>query len=391
MHVFLISGSTISNCSLWDLSFNFDRLGLFGGLLLLAVVEVLKVFECNYDNRKIIKRPLNGWAFQDCVGHFACYLMDSHRFTRTLVGLSQFLLFVKRLSHCRPRGINHIYWRKPIKNSITPKNDEIMRVFINCELRYLWRRCYNTGFTSKLFEFGLNVSESSRHTESARKNSIRTIKHLSLSSGYLSELVCYWNVLKSLGLINLTSIVLNSVKFSFFIWTMILWQIVNSHPTFRWHNCSTVTNISHIAFSFDSKNNDRARSWFIKSRALISNFQKSFFSNSAPIFECLNWISWKAVLSNNNLMKMIFEEISTHATSMAIIDSKERAFWPCIRILTFWPCHIQNDWDSILIIIPLNALMSIGRITCNQSMTLGCKFCVFKILQGIISWLLITK
>jgi len=147
-----------------------------------------------------------------------------------------------------------------------------MRVFINGKLGYLRHWCNNSWLSSKLFKFGLNVSESSRYTESARKNSVGPIKHLSLSSGNLSELVCNWDILECLGLINLTSIVLDSVKLGFFVWTVVLRQIEDSHAAFRRHDSSTITDIGHIAFSFDCENNNSARPWLIKSRALISNF-----------------------------------------------------------------------------------------------------------------------
>ena len=147
-----------------------------------------------------------------------------------------------------------------------------MRVFIDCKLRNLryWR--HNPWLSSKLFKFGLNISESSRYTESAGKNSIGSIKHLSLSTGNLSELVCYWDILECLGLINLPSIVLDSVKLGFFVWTVILRQIKNSHAAFRRHYGSTITNIGYIALSFDCEYNNGARPWLIESRALISNF-----------------------------------------------------------------------------------------------------------------------
>lgn len=88
---------------------------------------------------------------------------------------------------------------------------------------------------------------------------------------------------------------------------------------------------------------------------------------------------------------MILEEISAHTTSVTIINSKEWAFGPWCRIFAFWPRHVQNNWNSVLIIIPLNALMSIRRITRNQSMTLGCKLRIFKIFKGIIGWWIVSK
>ena len=266
-----------------------------------------------------------------------------------------------------------------------------MRVFINGKLRYLWYRCYNSWFTSKLFEFGLDVSECSRNTESTRKNPVGSIEHLSLSSSDLSELVCNWDILESLGLIYLSSVVLDSVKLGLFIWTVILRQIIDSHATFRGHDSSAITDIGHVTFSFDREDNYSARPWLVKPGALVSNFQEPFFGNLATVFECFYRVSWETWLSYNDLVEMILEVVSTHAASMTIINGEKWAFWPGSWIFAFGPSHVQNNWNSVFIIISLNALMSIRRIACDETMTLWGVLGIFKIFERIIGWWLVTK
>lgn len=101
--------------------------------------------------------------------------------------------------------------------------------------------------------------------------------------------------------------------------------------------------------------------------------------------QSLPWIIWKASLRYNDLMKMIFQIVRTCASTMSIVDSKEAAFRPGRWVFLLRSGHVQDNGNSIFIVIPLNTLMSIGRITCDQAMGLGGIFCIFEVLQGV-SW-----
>jgi hypothetical protein len=68
---------------------------------------------------------------------------------------------------------------------------------------------------------------------------------------------------------------------------------------------------------------------------------------------------------------------------MTIVDGEEGTFWPFIWVFILWPRHIEDDGDSILIVVPLDTLMSIGGVARNEAMRLGCIFSIFKILKGI--------
>ena len=56
---------------------------------------------------------------------------------------------------------------------------------------------------------------------------------------------------------------------------------------------------------------------------------------------------------------------------MAIVDGEITALGPCRHILSGgWLGHVEDDGDTILIIIALYALMRIGCIRGDQSMSL---------------------
>ena len=83
---------------------------------------------------------------------------------------------------------------------------------------------------------------------------------------------------------------------------------------------------------------------------------------------------------------MIFQIVSTHASTMSVINSEERAFWPSRSIFVLWPSHIEDYRNSILIIVSLDTLMSIRRVACDKTMGLRCKLSIFKIFKWI-EWL----
>lgn len=71
---------------------------------------------------------------------------------------------------------------------------------------------------------------------------------------------------------------------------------------------------------------------------------------------------------------------------MSIVDGKEAAFWPSCWVFLLGSGHVQNDGNSIFIVISLNALMSVCRIACDQAMRLGSIFCIFEVFQRVSWW-----
>ena len=71
-------------------------------------------------------------------------------------------------------------------------------------------------------------------------------------------------------------------------------------------------------------------------------------------------------------------------TTMTVVYRKVRTFWPVGNVLASgWFRHVQNDGHSILIIIPLDSLMRVGWVGCNQAMHFLGEFGCFKILQRV--------
>ena len=56
---------------------------------------------------------------------------------------------------------------------------------------------------------------------------------------------------------------------------------------------------------------------------------------------------------------------------MAIINCKEAASGPILNLLEFGSNYIKNNGYSVLIVVPYNALMSIGRVGRDHSILLA--------------------
>ena len=131
--------------------------------------------------------------------------------------------------HCRPGGVDHVDGGEPVVDAITAQDYEVVCVFVDGELGYFRYGTHHARLASKLLILGLDVAESSRDTESTWKHSIWAIQHLPLCSRYLSILICYRYVLKRLSLIDLTTVILDTVELGLLVGSMILRQIEKPH------------------------------------------------------------------------------------------------------------------------------------------------------------------
>ena len=83
-------------------------------------------------------------------------------------------------------------------------------------------------------------------------------------------------------------------------------------------------------------------------------------------------------------MELIFEKVRACGATMSIIDSKIAAFRPISHIFaTCGLCHVQNNRDSVLIVIPLDALMRVSCVRSDQAMRLRCILGRFEIFKRI--------
>ena len=80
---------------------------------------------------------------------------------------------------------------------------------------------------------------------------------------------------------------------------------------------------------------------------------------------------------------MVLQVVGTHTSSMTIVYGKEGALRPGGSILVLRPSHVEDDWNSVLVVVPLDTLMSIRGVTCDQAMRFGSELRILKVFQRI--------
>ena len=69
-------------------------------------------------------------------------------------------------------------------------------------------------------------------------------------------------------------------------------------------------------------------------------------------------------------MQVVSEELSASITSMAVIDSEEGALGPDFVLTVLWLHDVEDDGDSVLVVIPDETLVSIGGICPHDPISL---------------------
>jgi len=112
--------------------------------------------------------------------------------------------------------------------------------------------------------------------------------------------------------------------------------------------------------------------------------QEEFFCFFKASFYCFSWVARKVLIIDDIVMKVVSEEISTQASSMAIENSKERTFRPFnfrIHLFALWFHYVKNNGDPIFIISPVNALISACGIGSHYTIPLVRAFWLLMVRQ----------
>lgn len=82
------------------------------------------------------------------------------------------------------------------------------------------------------------------------------------------------------------------------------------------------------------------------------------------LFDSLDWILWELFILNHKVMQVISKVVRTSRASMPVKYSKEADLWPLdvYICLVLWLKDVENDRDSILIIVSDDPLVGIGCI-----------------------------
>jgi len=106
-------------------------------------------------------------------------------------------------------------------------------------------------------------------------------------------------------------------------------------------------------------------------KLLFSKMSEHSFAVVTTSSDCFNWILWKTILFDDELMQIVFQKICTCISSMTVVNSKERAFWPILNFFfAFWSHDVKNNRNSVFIVGSNNPLISVCCIRMNDAILL---------------------
>ena len=260
------------------------------------------------------------------------------------------------------------------KDAIAPEENKV--VIISYFKTFDIRSCnYAPWVTSITWIFGFNISDGSGDRQSTWEHSVWPNDHLH-SCSIIRRRIRHITFI----LIDLATVFFHSFCFDLVLWLVIFWEKEDFLTSINGHDGPTVSNIGNIArIPYDKYNNGTCSTSLnkvlIRSALLMSPLQENLLSFWYSILNGYLWILWEILIPYYKLMKLIPKIICTRCSTMPIIDCKERAPGPFFNLFEFWFDYIQNNWNSIFIIVPDNSLMGIGWIAAHHSILFASKLC----------------
>jgi hypothetical protein len=102
----------------------------------------------------------------------------------------------------------------------------------------------------------------------------------------------------------------------------------------------------------------------------MSKLQKVLLSLLKASLHSFDRILWEFRVSYNHLMELISQKICTLRPTMTVIYRKKRAPGPEIDLFKLGLYDVQNNRDSIFIVVPNHALVRVSSISDHHSVLL---------------------
>ena len=238
------------------------------------------------------------------------------------------------------------------------------------------RLCFhNVGVTPSILEFGLRVPKCSAYRKSAWEHSDGSnniLWLLCLVGSFLGRLVVQ-------GLCSCCLVYLTPCFYDSAVLINIRGLVVPAKghyllATVRRQNGPTVPNVCRVADLSDYQHNYSTGARSLNNsdltRALIfclANLKKSGFSLSKTTLDCLLRVPWKSFFFDNIVVEVVSQKFRTGATAMAIIDPEKGTGWPSLMLTMLGLHNVEDDRDSVFVVVAHKALVCIGSICANNA------------------------
>ena len=150
------------------------------------------------------------------------------------------------------------------------------------------------------------------------------------------------------------------------------------------HNRAAVTYVGDVAVLLHDEHDDGAGARLVMASGLVRDLDELLFSGEAAVGEGLRRVLREAVLIDDDLVEVVFEEVSALAPAVAVVDREEGALGPEGQVLLRGgPSHVENDRHPVFIVVPLDALVRVCRVGHNESVGLRGILRFVEVLQGV--------
>jgi len=139
------------------------------------------------------------------------------------------------------------------------------------------------------------------------------------------------------------------------------------------HDSSAITNVRNIAHFLDNEHHNSTRSALISDFPISLDFlQKCCLSFRETCPYGFPGVFDKTWFFDDKLMQIISEVICAICSTMAVIYAKKWASWPRTILLIWLGLQdVQNNWHSVFIVVPDEALVGVSCVASNHSISLA--------------------
>lgn len=308
---------------------------------------------------------------------------------------------------CDPRLLDHFLVRDFVENSVayqkvsrcwvlTTEQQEVHLV-VDLKLLYVWRRDHYVWVAAVFLSFCLDVTESARDTQTAWEDTEWAVDYVWIRVSLVGLLahervVLAWLVgdrldllVVALGdrlrLVHFAARVKNPLLFMDIIWFVVKRKVDAKVSTVSAQNRSTVANIDDEYPLLDQKSNDGTGPTTVQhvrpsSCEVFYCVKKVVFCFLVAVDNCLPWVLWEKRVFDNELVKVVSQEVSAGVASMAVKHPEEAALGPVLNVLLAWRLHyVQNDTYPVFIVVSDYPLVGVCGITHNATVFTYAAFC----------------
>lgn len=136
---------------------------------------------------------------------------------------------------------------------------------------------------------------------------------------------------------------------------------------------SAITNVGYVTYVPHEQGDDRARpTAFLNAFVELGDcvILEAAFCSGKSLAKCLVGVQRKVRFLNNELVKIVSQEVGARRTAVAIVDPEEGASRPLFvhAILRF--NNVEDDGDSVFIVVAYDSLVCVCSISPNDTIVI---------------------